>query len=180
MAGESSALPVFRAAATAEVREDYLQHYERRKDRTREQLALAAGFLRSDACIQGLEHLRRSDAALPVPAKTQTERNGKLRDIYSLPPEDALLLGLLNHALHIWDDRFSPALCSNILCRGKSNAFVRIRQTPEFGSLYLFSADVRAYGDSIDGELLSAALCIPPRSASCPGWIRSFSASRSG
>ena len=72
--------------------------------------------------------------------------------------EDALLLGLLNHALHAWDDRFSPALCANILFRGKGDAFVRIRQTPQFGSLYLFSADVRAYGDSIDGELLCAAL----------------------
>ena len=152
------ALPVFRAAASETTRETYLQHIRNQNLWPPEQRELAADFLRSDACADELDRLRRGEGALPLPRQTRLVRNGKERTVYVLPRRDSILQGLLNYALHAWDDRFSASLYSNILGRGEIGAMARFRRTPELGGLHLFYADVHAFGDGIDAALLSADL----------------------
>ena len=152
--GEGS--PVFQQATSIQTRVDYLSHLLQRKKHGDEEAKQVASFLLSAQCAEAFACLVQELPSIPL-RKTITVAQ-KERDVFSLPLQEMLLMGLLNHALHHYDDLFSQNVFLHVLDRRPMAVFTKIRKSAEFSDLFLFRTDVHAFDPSMEADVLSANL----------------------
>lgn len=150
--------PVLRKAISKETRIRFLQHQFERDRFLPHEIPAAISYLLSCRCADDLTAMSRGDRMPAIPERHEVTANGRLREVYRLPLQDKILLGLLNHALHMYDDRFSEHLFSHRQGVSTLGALSRIREHPAFSSLHLFRTDISAYGSSMDPAVLSRCI----------------------
>lgn len=156
LCGEASA--VFCDAARVCTRIEYLRRLLRRKKLDAEESRQAVFRLLTARCADDLTLLLRDPNRPSFPVRKTITVNQKQRDVFSLPFEEMLLLGLLNHALHRYDGFFSPNVFLHIRDRRPTDVFRKIRAFPGFADLCLLRTDIHAFDPSMDADVLSAGI----------------------
>ena len=150
--------PVFEEAAGITARTGYLRRLLDRRRYGEEESREVIAFLLSAQCPKDLKRLLTDPCSPSVPLRRTITVRNKQRDIYSLPLREMVLLGLLNHVLHRYDDLFSQNIFLHILNRKPSDVFAKIRNTPEFPELFLFRTDIHAFDPSMDADVLCTGI----------------------
>ena len=115
----------------------------------------ALSYLLSPRCVSDIHRLLLSIEFPIIPIQKQIETGHKKRTVYHVSFEENLSLGLLNHALHRDDHRFSKNVYLHILGRSPKDVFMKIRGEKSFSSWYLFRSDIHDFDPSmVEGVLL--------------------------
>lgn len=154
--------PVFRAAASRTAGMYIISQLLRRRRLSPADADRITVYVLSSACQTDLVRFLRGDGLPSVPIRSNSRFNGRDRTVYLLPLRERILLSLVNEALHRYDGCFSSHLYSHIRGRAPVFALSRIRENPEFGKFWLFCADIRNFGESMDAGLLSESIRAVP------------------
>ena len=146
---------VFSEAACIQTRMDYISHLMQRHKYSDEELKYVISYLLSVKCAEELARILHDPELPSVPLRKTVTVSGKKRETYSLPREEMLLLGLLNHALHRYDGHFSRNVFLHIKGRKPTDVFVRIRKNPEFKHLFLFRTDIHDFDPSMEADIIA-------------------------
>ncbi len=150
--------PVFLDAARRRTRMACLLHILHSKSYSpRDVLRLICYYL-SGTCVRDLMLMIRGDKMPAVPERRMIRDRGKDRELYLLPLGDRALLGLINFALHRFDDRFSEQLYSHIRGRASAYALSVIREREDFRDLHIFRTDISRYDYTMDAGILSGCI----------------------
>lgn len=146
--------PVLLKAISKETRVRFLQRQLGLNRYLPHDVPAAIRYLLSSRCADHMTALFRGDYMPVIPESLTVTANDKSRIVYRQPLQDLILLGLLNFALHMYDDRFSDRLFSHRQGVSSQGALTLIREHPDFGNLHIFRTDVSAFGSSMDTEVL--------------------------
>ncbi len=164
-----------RRAASLELRLAQLSEILKRDKYTEEQADLITEYLLSPQCSVDLINLLHGNEPAALPICRRSVVKGKLRETYVFSLRDRMLQGLINRALHDFDECFSPNLYSHIQGRMAGNVLTKIRQCPSFGDLYIYKTDIHDYDGSMDADLLSEAIRqMPGPDSLCRTFLETF------
>lgn len=119
---------------------------------------VALRYLFSKNFAKNVESLLKSPSFELIPTRKVAKNLKKERVVYSLSTFDQLNLGLINFALHRYDDMFSKNAYLHVKGRGIKDVFLRIRNDPSFTSYYILRTDIHAFDPSMEEEFLLKAV----------------------
>lgn len=139
-------------------RRDYYLNLHHNQKLKGEADLIALRYLLSKNCAKNVENLLKSPYFELIPTRKVAKNLKKERVVYSLSTFEQLNLGLINFALHRYDDLLSKNAYLHVKGRGIKDVFLRIRNDPSFTSYHILRTDIHAFDPSMEEEFMLKAI----------------------
>lgn len=139
---------VFELIKDEEFRNQYINHL---KDNNTNQ----SEYLFSNEYIKDIERLQSGDYFLSPPTKLSIFKNNKQRIVYKYNDKEKAIFGIINYALHKYDDCFSKCCFSHVINHPIKQIFRTIANNQTINECYVSIMDVKKFGDSVDRDILN-------------------------